>query len=241
MKVYMGHATDQGKYRKKNQDRVVCHCTGSREACLAVACVCDGIGSLEMSEIAAEIVTKGITRWFQGIRVYWPRIMGAEELTKDLEVTIRELNELVYDYRKEQGTAIGCTLSALLLAGQSYFVFHVGDSKIFRGREALCQITRDEVVMVEKDGIIKPHLANYIGRSRELWISRLAGTIREGELFLLGSDGLFGRLEEGDTVGLRERARSGNRAQRACDTLLKKVRARGERDNVSCILVNVFC
>ena len=65
MKIITGYATNQGRYREKNQDSVIClkGFLGNRE--LSVACVCDGIGSLKNSEIAANMVTEGIARWFE--------------------------------------------------------------------------------------------------------------------------------------------------------------------------------
>lgn len=239
MKIYAGCITDRGNYRDKNQDRVVCRCISRKQSTLAAACVCDGIGSFEKSELAAEMVTAGITHWFEGVREYYPNVMTEEELVEDLDVTIRELNELVYDFRREKGTDIGRTMSVLLLVNRNYYIFHVGDSRIYRTKDRLCQITRDEVSMGERDGKIKPLLANYIGKSRELWLNRFNGSIEGGELFLMGSDGLYKKLTGEDVAGLGSCIKSNRRAQKACENLLERVLKRGERDNISCILLNV--
>lgn len=237
MKAYVGCITDRGNYREKNQDRVVCHISAARKNLLAAACVCDGIGSFEYSEIAAEMMTSGITRWFQGVKGYYPAVMDAGAMVEDFEVTIRELNELVYTYRMDKGTDIGCTMSALLLIDQNYYVFHVGDSRIYLVRENMRQITRDEVAMREVHGHVKPQLANYIGKSRELWVNKFGGAVREKDAFLLGSDGLFRQLTYEDIAEALSRVKSSRRAQKACERLLKVVLERGERDNVSCALV----
>ncbi len=237
MKVYVGCITDRGNYREKNQDRVVCHMSDSKKNLLVAACVCDGIGSFEYSEIASEMMTAGVTRWFQGIKGYYPAVMDAEAVLEDFEVTIRELNELVYTYRMDRGTDIGCTMSALLIMERNYYVFHVGDSRIYLVREQMRQITRDEVAMREVHGRVKPRLANYIGKSRELWMSKFGGEVREKDIFLLGSDGLFKQLAYEDIAKASEHIRSNRKAQKICEGLLELVLERGERDNVSCALI----
>ena len=237
MKVFTGCISDKGNCRAKNQDRAVCHIKRQKKSVLAVACVCDGIGSFEHSEIAAEMMTEGITRWFRGIEEYYPVSMGREALLEDLEITIRELNELVYEYRLRNGIEIGCTMTVMLLVEDSFHIFHVGDSRVYCVRDAFYQITRDEVTMGEAHGKVKPRLANYIGRAKELWVNKLSGTVEEEEIYLLGSDGLFKHLAYEDVRTLGGWIKNDKRAQKACESMLELVLERGERDNVSCILL----
>ena len=128
-------------------------------------------------------------------------------------------------------------MSLLLLAGRNYHVFHVGDSRIYLVRDGMQQITRDEVVMKEAGGRVKPRLANYVGKDRELWMSRLTGTLEGKAAFLMGSDGLFKQLAYEDVAEAIGRVKSSRHAGKACGRLLELVLERGERDNVSCILV----
>lgn len=237
MKIFVGCISDKGNYRAKNQDRAVCLIRRKKKSVLAAACVCDGIGSFERSEIAAEMMTEGVERWFHGIEEYYPASMDKNALVEDLEATVRELNELVYVYCREHREDIGCTMSLLLLTEQDYFIFHVGDSRVYCMRDELIQITRDEVTMSEKNGRVKTRLANYIGKSKELWMSRFGGRVEEGEVYLLGSDGLFKQLGYGDIDA--GRVKSDRRAKRECERLLQTVLDRGERDNVSCVLIRI--
>ena len=85
-------------------------------------------------------------------------------------------------------------MSLLLLVGRRYYVFHAGDSRIYLVQDAMRQITRDEVVMKASDGRVKPRLANYVGKAKELWMNRIMGELDGKGAFLLGSDGLFKRL-----------------------------------------------
>ncbi len=240
MNIFAGCATDRGNYRTKNQDRAVCHVMRRKGTCLAAACVCDGIGSFEESEIASKIVTDGITRWFTGIEGLYPDSMDQDMVLEDLELTIRELNEIVFDHRRDQGIPIGCTMSMLLLIDRSYHVFHAGDSRICRlGDRMFDPLTRDEVSMVEANGTVKALLANYIGKSPTLWLNKISGAVEGTQLFLLGTDGLFRRLKFEDVSTMAKYIRNDHRAQTACEYLLRVVMERGERDNISCILLAV--
>ena len=238
MRVYSGCATDKGIVKKKNQDRAVCHVWQKREKLLAVACVCDGIGSFSQGEIASEMMTRGITNWFHGMEALFPEEIDEEVLPKDLEETVTELNELIHTYRLRSGIDIGCTMSILLLINRNYYVFHVGDSRIYLLRSNLMQITRDEVSMVEEDGRIRSVLANYIGKSNSLWMNKLSGDISEGDRFIIGSDGLFKKLSWGDIQTVAAAVNNDQNAQKACQNIMSLVMGRGERDNISCVL---FC
>lgn len=239
MEIFTGCLTDKGNYRNKNQDRAICHMKKKGKSVLVVACVCDGIGSFEQSEISSEMVTAGITRWFHGVKDLFPDSIDEETLLEDLEVTIRELNELVCVYRQDKGIDIGCTMSAMLLVNQNYYVFHVGDSRICRVEESLCQITLDEVVMVESGGKMKTLLANFIGKCPELWVNKMSGTVEKKTMFLIGSDGLFKLLTVDDVKTAAGNLKSDRQTQKACEHFLNLVLERGERDNVSCILLYV--
>lgn len=238
MRVFTGCLTDRGNFREKNQDRAVCF-KRKGSPLLAAACVCDGIGSFEKSEIASQMVADGFGRWFSGIEPLFPGRLGEEAVLEDLEMTIEELNELVWEYRKGSGTEIGCTMSALLLMNESYYVFHAGDSRICQLGDGLRQLTRDEVLMVEEGGRVKPLLANFVGRAETLWLNRLSGPLRPGDQFLVGSDGLFKRLDGREAASCAGRVGSDREAEKACRELVRFVLKRGERDNVSCILLCV--
>ena len=240
MKIFTGCVTDRGNFRAKNQDRAVCHVKKHKTTPLAVGCVCDGIGSFSNSEIASQMVTDGISRWFEGVKELFPESMDEDMLIEDLEMTLNELNELVYDFHERKGVDIGCTMSLMVLVGQNFYVFHVGDSRIYQVGETAFQITKDEVVMVESGGRIKSLLANFVGKAPKLWMNRFTSRVEGQEMFLLGSDGLFKQLTSQDMVQWIGQIKNDSKAQKDCGFFLDLVLERGERDNVSCVLIYVL-
>lgn len=238
MKIIAGCATNKGDYHEKNQDRIIC-CVGEKKhKTLAVCCVCDGIGSLPMSEIAAEKMTAGIRRWFDGIIGYYPDILNNEDICDDLGSTIEELNELIYDYHIENNISIGCTMSTMLVVGNEYYIFHVGDSRIYLVDKNMQQLTKDEVVTKEKNGRIRKLLANYIAKNKNIWMISLSGKLEPGDLFIIGSDGLFNRLDINDVIKQKKYI-SRKSINKVCSELIDTVLVKGETDNVSCGIIYV--
>ena len=231
--------TDTGNYRSKNQDRIMCSSKQVGDEVLAVTCICDGIGSFKDSEIAAEMMTNGIKNWFDGIVKYYPQVMDKKELIEDLEITIRELNELICEYREEKQNDIGCTMSLMLMIDFDYYIFHVGDSRIYCVRDELLQLTRDEVIMKLVNGKEKKLLANYVGKNKALAICKRNGTGQAGDVYISGSDGLYKCLVYEDVCDLSERLQTNKIAEEACRELIQLVLERGETDNISCSIIRV--
>lgn len=237
--INMGCVTDRGKYRSKNQDRIMCRWEQKEDTVLAVACVCDGIGSFKMSEIASEMLISGISAWFEGIVQYYPKVMTKNGLIEDLEFTVQELNELVYEYRKSHNVDIGCTMSLLLIIGTEYYILHVGDSKIYRLRNKFCMLTQDEVILKQVEGKEKTLLMNYVGKSRSLCVNKKSGLVKRGDIYILGSDGLFHKLMPYDMRDLSEQLEKNADVDELCNRLLQQVIERGEKDNISCAILQV--
>lgn len=228
----------KGNYRKKNQDRAVCMTADRSDIMFAVACVCDGIGSFEMSELASELVTNGVRNWFLHLedRVH---TLSQKELLDDIEETLYELNELVCEYQEGHRMTIGCTMSLLLIFDMKYFVFHVGDSRICVVKDGMHQLTVDEVLQKRIDGTIRSYLSNYIGKIRNLWLNKSEGVLHQGALFVLGTDGLFKNLRFEDLDVQHMKLCSQKDIEIINHRVIQLVLARGERDNISCILLYV--
>lgn len=235
--VITGCATDKGIVREKNQDRVISNAAETARGTVAAACVCDGIGSFARSEISAEMVTEGILLWFQSVKDGRLDALSEPELTEDFEATLRELNELVFERGRREKIRLGCTMSALLTVNERYYIFHVGDSRIYLAGERFFQLTQDETVVSVADGKSRTKLTNCIGKGEKLLLNRQQGTWAEGDAFVLGSDGMFKRMDAEDFLGSVRVLSNEAQAQELCRQLVSTAERRGERDNVSCAIV----
>ncbi len=88
-----------------------------------MAIVCDGVGSCA-GEYASSCMRERLERWF----LYeYPQIDGNEEAEKivleRLRKTVELQNKVLYEYGLSRGIRCATTVSALLLAGKSYFIY----------------------------------------------------------------------------------------------------------------------
>ena len=239
MNISCGCITEKGNYRSKNQDRIMCNCQKVGDNLLAIACVCDGIGSFANSEVASEMMVNGLTKWFAGIVQYYPNVMGKRELIDDLELTIRELNELICQYGKVRKMELGCTMSLIFVMDWEYYIFHVGDSRIYLLQESMFQLTQDEVVLKQESGREKTLLLNYIGKNNCLVLNRQRGSIKRGDTFILGTDGLNKKMTLEDIQNIRTYFRTNEELELECNRLIRTVMEREEKDNVSCGIMQI--
>lgn len=239
MKLNLGCITDKGKFRNKNQDRIMCRRKVIENHTLAVACVCDGIGSFSESEIASQMIINGLINWFDGITKYYPKVMDKGQLVEDLEFTVRELNELVYNYGEQKNISIGCTMSLMLVLDWEYWILHVGDSRIYCVRDMLFKMTQDEVILKQVNGKDKTFLVNYIGKDRVLDLNKQYGCTNQDEVFILGTDGLYKKLTYADVQGAFEQIKSDEQMEQFCHQLVMLMIKRGEKDNISCAVLKI--
>ena len=189
-----------------------------RKICIAV--ICDGIGSLPDGAFASAQAVRMMHEWFD-----------LQEDTVRIGLRLRDAVQQV-DVRISEDAAnlglhTGTTLSAMLLDGESFYVVHVGDSRVYSvGAEGLETLTVDQV----SNG----KLTSCVGRGNARIFyneGRCAG-----RRFLLCSDGLYKRMD--DALLERELRLTERRScKRTIQRLTDYVTERGESDNVSLAIV----
>lgn len=235
MNVNVAGISECGNFRSKNQDRLFYARRNCETSDFAIACVCDGIGSLKNSEIASEMMVKGIADWFENIWRFYPSVMDKQAMLDDLEYTLQELNEVVFEFEED----IGCTMSLLFLVDGEYFVFHVGDSRIYLVQDRLFQLTQDEVLLKQVNGVTKSYLMNSVGQNMRLSITKRRGFVNVGDTFILGSDGLYKRLQYEDVYDLQTRLWDERELEQRSRYLTEQMYDRGEKDNATCLILQV--
>jgi protein phosphatase len=186
--------SDRGLIRGNNQDSVY---AGPR--LLAVA---DGMGGHAAGDVASRVVIAALEH------------LDDDAPSGDLLQALREavfdgsehLREVIRESPQLEG--MGTTLTAILFAGGRLALCHVGDSRAYLMRDGqLAQITHDDtfVQTLIDDGRITPEEANSHPQ-RSLLLRALNGQdvepdlsmreAREGDRYLLCSDGLSGVVSE---------------------------------------------
>ncbi len=132
------------------------------------------------------------------------------------------------------GQPLLTTLSALVFRGQRFTLAHVGDCRVYRWlNDELQRISEDHVW--EQPGM-QHVLKRALGLDQHLVVDFLDGQLREGECFLVLSDGVWATL--GDH-SIRAILREQMDLDLAVTTLVNAAHLAGSQDNASALLVRV--
>ena len=128
-----------------------------------------------------------------------------------------------------------------------YYIAHVGDSRIYKYKKGLEQLTEDHslVALKVKKGEMtleeskvskeKNILLQCIGIRPDIEIYNKIGSIKDGDKFILCSDGFSNRLQDIEICDLFNYEDRGISLKETIDL----VKSRGERDNISAIVLDV--
>ena len=222
--------TDVGRQRSANEDSLVV-----RPPLFAVA---DGMGGAKAGEVASAVAVEAVEAAKE----------SGEPAEAQLAGIVREANRRIYDLAvaDESRRGMGTTLTLAKLHGDEVSLAHVGDSRAYRMRGGeLEQLTRDHslVAELERSGQITPEAAEHhpqrsiitraLGPEPDVEVDTYTLTGREGDLFLICSDGLTSMISD-DEVG--SILRSAGSLDEAADALVRAANQSGGRDNITVIL-----
>ncbi len=237
--------TDTGLVRSENQDFGT-YTTPSEEkdahAAGRLLVVADGMGGHRGGATASRLAGETVKAQF----------LGSE--TTDIATALKEslirANARIYSEAQLNPDlrGMGTTTSALAVRGEHAWFAHVGDSRIYLVREdEIRQLTEDHslVATMVREGLLTPQEAEVHPRrnvlQRSMGVSddveidiRGPFQLREGDTFILCSDGLHGLVKEPE---LKEIAKG--TIEEAADEFLRKALERGAPDNVTVIVARV--
>lgn len=236
--------TDQGPYRKTNQDSILLREKRNYKKSIVLAVICDGMGGLEFGEIASQMAVTSFANWFDAFEMTEESLSSIDNLLTQWKILIRDINTKIYDYASLAGTRMGTTLSAIIFLDKKYIIAHVGDSRIYKVTSAeIQQLTDDHSVVAEevRRGRItieqaqkdkRRHLlTRCIGVEKKINPQFLFGDVYPNDSFLICSDGLWNRVAN---IEIKKLADAGAMEP---DRLIRLARARNEKDNISIITV----
>jgi len=257
MELTFGAATDVGKQRDHNEDNFLI------DKKLRLFIVADGMGGHAAGEVASSITVHKVRDAVYNNRDLLEefkqedhRIEGVEIL-QILEHALQSACSTVYQkaQRESEKRGMGTTASVLLIAGAPGrlrgFIAHVGDSRIYLGRQdQVHQLTEDHSLMNEllKRGKIKKdefdsspykQFKNAVTRAVGVYASVEVDTfdfdILPGDSYLLCSDGLFVYLNE---ETLAQQLAEGDIGE-VPKTLIDIANNGGGHDNITSIVIRI--
>ncbi len=234
MRLNGGCISDIGIGRKVNQDAILFRCVEQNGFYFALGAVCDGVGGLEYGEKASQLVIQEVEKWFETISAW----IDIEEI--ETEILYAHLLDGVEEWNTEvrklsfcENIHTGTTLSLIMIIRKNYYIVQVGDSRIYKYRWRLEQLTTDAVITGFKNGEVKNYLANYMGKADKLWFSEAKGGLQEGDMFLFCSDGGYHQLTERDVEEIYVNYKEKTDLSEISRYLIGTMIIRGECDNLS--------
>ena len=132
------------------------------------------------------------------------------------------------------GQPLLTTVSALVIRGRRFTLAHVGDCRVYRWHaDHLQRISEDHVW--EQPGM-QHVLKRALGLDQHLVLDFLDGELREGESFVLLSDGVWSALGDSAMAAI---LRDQPELHSAAQTLVNAAHLAGSQDNASALLVRV--
>lgn len=239
MKVF--GLSDIGKIRRENQD-----CFAIRTLSGGVlAAVCDGMGGAAAGMIASELAcssfmdhTAAALEASGGERVAESLGSGAEKANR--EVYVRSMNDVECE-------GMGTTLVALYANDEGVTLLNVGDSGAYRISDGvMTKLTHDHSLVQELMDLGRLTREQARKHPRKNIITRVVGgerTVRsdifeseakEGDVFLLCSDGLTNALTD-ETIAAC--CTAGKNPEVICSELISASLEAGARDNVTVVVL----
>ncbi len=196
-----------------------------------VAVIADGVSSADAGKEASEASVQGFLADYFATPDSWTVKTSGQKILTALNRWLYGQGQKHIDEEKGYLT----TLSALVIKSQTAFLFHIGDTRIYRYRSGdLEQLTKDHTAHVAPG---KSYLARAMGIDLSLDIDFRTEPVEEGDLFILTTDGVHDFIPHSHKKLIVERA--GNDLQKLCDELVKTAAENKSPDNLSCQVLKV--
>lgn len=227
-------ATHCGNVRDVNKDAYLDRPDGGLWA------VADGMGGHAAGDLASRLVVQALETAPQH------RFLG--RAVASLRDCLGDANRRLGAEARRRGEAvIGSTLAALVAVGGHCVSLWVGDSRIYRLRNGILhRLSHDHsrVQALVDQGRISPHemeehpqahvITRALGAGELLEMDAQICEIKNGDRFLLCTDGLTREVPEGDIAELSARIALNAVPQ----ALIEEACKRGARDNVTAVVVD---
>jgi serine/threonine protein phosphatase PrpC len=230
----VGRESNTGNKRRRNEDSFV--------VAPPLFAVADGMGGAQAGEVASKLAAAALEDTDPGTS-------GGEERVVAL---IQEANRRVYERSNADPAAsgMGTTITAALVEGMRVTFGHVGDSRAYLLRDGVMeQLTEDHSLVNElmKTGKLSPEeaethpqrsvITRALGTDPDVDVDTFVIEAKEGDLFLICSDGLTTMVADEDILEVLERHHDD--LDRAAKSLVAAANRAGGEDNITVVAFTI--
>ncbi len=219
--------------------------------------VADGMGGHRAGDVASRLAIEAITEYFRsiGVDTTWPTQFDGR-LSEDenhMLASVRLANRKILERsaRSREFHGMGTAVVGALFnpLQQRMIIAHVGDSRAYRIRDGfITQMTRDHSLFndylmampdlseEQRSELPRNVITRALGMQEDVTIDIQPDNVKEGDVYVLCSDGLSGMVEDDDIVAI---VGSNDEMVSICQRLVCRANENGGEDNVTAVVVRV--
>lgn len=202
----------------------------------------DGMGGHNAGEVAAQLTVESLSRSIDSLS----KDASLEETCQFLRSSVSKANGLVYEASQQHlpFKGMGTTLSCFLIWNHFLVYAHIGDSRLYRYRNHLQQLTQDH--SLASRNYLKPTsypqkaprhvITRAIGGSGSIYPDLGVIPLHPKDIYLLCSDGLSDYVNETKMANVLSQEIT---LQEMGEQLIKAALEKGGNDNITLLLVQI--
>lgn len=216
-----------------------------------VLAVADGMGGMELGEVASQIAVAKIQEYFDN-SFKWPVNLNSDGITQHINKLFSSINKGILDYARAEGMKpeLGTTLVMVLMKDNIAYVFWTGDSRCYLYRDGeLQKLSHDHSYVQElvdqgklndEQAFFHPDsniITQYLGDPRKNPVpSCHIHELVENDLLVLCSDGLNGMLQDFE---IRNIIDQGENLEGTVNKLISAANEAGGHDNITVLAASI--
>lgn len=225
--IDVGYASERGP-RQENEDFAgACKPAPHEEELGFIAAIADGVSMGGEGRMAAQTSVRAVVEDYFGAPPTW-------DTSVVLDRIISAQNSWLAAHNRRHNGAAMSTLTALALRGQTWTVAHVGDTRAYLVRDGECRRLTQDHSLDHPD--LRSQLTRAMGQDDAIRVDYLQDELHLGDVFVLVSDGVHGKVPQAQMLTLLERGT----AQEASDAIAQAALAAGTQDNATVLVVRVL-
>lgn len=248
-------STDIGISKKTNQDSAAVKGITVEDKKCVLGILCDGVGGLQMGEIASATMVKAFGKWMTERMPYLlAKGVTEDDVKNEWAALIGKYNEKIKVYGAQKRVKIGTTLAAILLLEDKYYIVNIGDSRVYEIEKEAEVLTRDQTI-VERElemGKLTPEqakkdprrniLLQCIGVSDTVYPEFFTGERKANAVYMLCSDGFRHEISSEEIYEhfKPENMTTVEKMKEKELVLIELNKQRREQDNISVITIRTY-
>lgn len=211
--------------------------------------VADGMGGPGHGQEASQLAIQSLAEYVS--HSFCAEQTPCENWLSLLQASVHYANQMVYERNEQQQTAMGTTMTAVLVSETTAYVVHVGDSRLYLYHEParLVQITRDHSIVARlvEEGVIAPddiythprrnQIYRSLGDEASVEVDISVVPLAAGDTMLLCSDGLWEMVRDRQIADIL--ATPVSSPSQTARVLIQAALSGGGEDNISAIVARV--